>query len=294
MSLESVAVTGGNGRLGSAVLADLAERGYRTVNLDRDAPAADSRAEFVRTDLLDAGEVYGALAMADPDAVVHTGTINQPTHHPGHQVYRSNVQTSYHVLEAATGLDIDRVCLASSINAMGASYQAEPIEISYLPVDESHPLTPRDPYGVAKRALEVTADGFGRRPDGPTTISSIRYPWIAREDELVERFRAADRSLEALADADAFQAEEVLFSYIHVEDAAAVTRRAVEADFAGHEPFWVAAADTSAEAETGRLVDRFFPDVEVQADLSGHQGLVDVGKAERLLDWRPAHTWRDG
>ncbi|GAB3020344.1 NAD-dependent epimerase/dehydratase family protein [Natronobiforma cellulositropha] len=292
MTVETVAVTGGNGKLGEAILAEFADHGYETVNVARGKRREAVSDEFRSTDLLDAGEVYGSLARSDADAVVHMGTIPGPTNHPGFRTYESNVVSSYHVLEAATELGLESVVLASSINAMGAAYQAEPTEIEYLPVDEDHPVTPRDPYAVSKHALEVTADGFGRLADAPP-ISSLRYPWVATSEELRETFVEADRTLEGIDDAWHHTTRDVVFSYIHIEDAASLARHAVEAAFDGHEVFWAVAGDTSMTVDSATLAAEFYPDAEVRTPLSGTETLISVEKAERLLGWVPERTWRD-
>lgn len=290
MTLETIAVTGGSGRIGGAILDHLHEHDYRTVNLDRARGDASSD-EFRQTDLLDAGEVYGSLTASDPDAVIHMGTIPAPGSHPGYVVYESNVMSSYHVLEAATELGLEAVCLASSINAMGSVYQEAPMEVRYLPVDEAHPLTPRDPYAAAKHVLEITADAFGRLSDAPT-ISTLRYPWVATGEELTETFAAADRSMDGLERAWHHTTRDVLFSYVHVEDAADIARRCIEADWDGHERFWAVAGDTTADVHSDRLVKAYYPDAEIRKSFDEHEALIDIGKARDLLGWEPQRTWR--
>lgn len=288
-AMQTVAVTGGNGKIGRAILRELNEHGYRTVNLARGPRREDESDRYLTTDLLDAGDVYGSLATSGADAVIHMGTIPAPILNPGFVTFESNVTSSYHVLEAGTSLGLDSICLASSINVMGCAYQSEPTEVYYLPVDEKHPLTPRDPYALGKHVLEVTADGFGRLADAPT-ISSLRYPWVATDDELRGLIAQADRSIEGLA-ASGTGSRDALFSYLHVEDAASVARLAVEADFVGHEAFWAVAADTSTPVPNETLVAEFYPDVDVRAPLE--DALIDVGKADRLLGWKPVRSWRN-
>jgi nucleoside-diphosphate-sugar epimerase len=292
MSIDAIAVTGGNGRIGEAILRELNDHGYRTVNLARGSRRESVSDEYRTVDLLDAGEVYGGLARSDADAIVHMGTIPSPTNHPGYVTYRSNVMSTYHVLEAATELGLEAACLASSINAMGGAFQEAPAEVFYLPVDEDHPLTPRDPYAISKHVIETTADGFGRLEDAPATISSLRYPWVARGDELRERFADADRSLAGVA-GSSHATRHDLFSYLHVDDAARVARLAVEADYTGHEVFWAVADDTTAAVDSDVLAAEFYPDAERRRALSGTEALVDTGKAERLLGWTPERTWRE-
>jgi len=293
MSIDTVAVTGGNGIVGEALLDHFGEHGYDTVNVARGKRREEVSDEYRTTDLLDAGEVYGALAASDADAVVHMGTIRWPVEHPWHVTYESQVVSTYHVLEAATHLGIDDVVIPSSINVLGAVYQDAPAEIDYLPVDEAHPLTPRDPYALGKHSVEVTADGFGRLDDGPDSIASLRYPWVASEAEIREEFVEPDRSLDGLREAWHHTTRDVLFSYVHAADAASVARRAVEADFSGHERFWAVAADTTAEVDNDRLVAEYYPDAEVRADLDPHETLISIDKAREVLDWEPTRSWRD-
>ncbi|MFB6202221.1 MAG: NAD-dependent epimerase/dehydratase family protein [Halorhabdus sp.] len=285
--MDTIAVTGGNGMIGRAILADLDDHGYRTVNVARGERREDIASEYRTADLLDAGHVYGSLARADADAVIHMGTIPDPIAHPGYVTYESNVMSSYHVLEAADELGLDAVCLPSSINVLGAAFQTAPTDVRYLPVDEAHPVTPRDPYGLAKHVIEVTADGFGRHPDGPQ-IATLRYPWVGTDEQLAEKYVEEDRSLSALTDHD----RDHLFSYLHLADAASVARRAIEADITGHERFWAVAGDTTADVASTRLVDEYYPDVRRRHSVDGTESLISIEKARSRLGWEPEHTWR--
>jgi nucleoside-diphosphate-sugar epimerase len=293
MSAQSVAITGGNGIVGQALLEHFNEHGHETINISRGKSNEEISDKFRSTDLLDAGEVYGSLAASGADAVIHMGTIRWPIEHPWHVTYQSQVMTSYNILEAATNLGIDDVVLPSSINVMGSVYQDAPIEVEYLPVDEAHPITPRDPYALGKHSVEVTADGFARLPDGPESIASLRYPWVASEMDIQETFVENDRTLDGLRDAWHHTTRDVLFSYIHDEDAASIARRAIEADFTGHERFWAVAADTSANVKNERLIAEYYPAVEVPGDLDPFESLISIEKARNILDWEPKHSWRD-
>ncbi|WP_227356842.1 NAD-dependent epimerase/dehydratase family protein [Haladaptatus salinisoli] len=293
---ETVAVTGGNGRVGRSVLAHLNDEGYRTVNLSRGKRAEERSDAYLTTDLLDAGEVYGSLAKSDADAVVHLGMIPTPDRTPGYRTYESNVVSSYHALEAASALGIDTVVLASSFSAIGGGFEPEGITVDYLPVDESHRLTPSNPYGLGKQALEIAADGFARRVDDrPRTIASLRFPWVVDDALARETFVEADRTLTGMRNSEHFHTQRnTLFTYVHASDAVDLVRRAVEATFDGHERVWVSAPDTSAETPTRKLVAEVFPDVEVRRDFGEgeYSALVDTTKARTLFDWEPDWSWR--
>lgn len=295
MAIETVAVTGGNGTLGRATIAALADAGYRTANLNRGKRAEAVADAYRRTDLLDAGEVYGSLAACDADAVVHLGMVPTPERTPGHVTFESNAQSSYHVLEAAAGLGVETVVLASSMSAMGAGFEPKPVEPTYLPVDEAHPDAPTTSYGLGKRALEVAAAGFGRRAGPPRTVTAIRYPWVATPADVEETLRGGDRTLDGLRDAGAYHtARNTLFAYLPADDAARVTRLAVEADHRGHETVWVAAADTTVETPTAEVVAEAYPAAERRRSFEGRASLVDTGKARALLGWTPERSWTEG
>lgn len=200
--------------------------------------------------------------------------------------------SAYHVLEAAADLGLESVVLPSSINVMGAVFQEAPTDVRYLPVDEEHPLTPRDPYALGKQTTEAIGDGFGRRPDGPT-ISSVRYPWVATRNELREELVEQDRTLDVLDDAWEDTTRDTLFSYLYLEDATSIARAAVEADHDGHEAFWAVAGDTTADVPTSVLVEEYYPDAETRRSFDGNEAPICTAKAGDLLDWTPSHTWRD-
>ena len=62
--MTHIVVTGGSGKLGRAVVADLVDNGYQVTNLDR-MPPRDERGTFVRVDFTDYGQVLGALLAVD-------------------------------------------------------------------------------------------------------------------------------------------------------------------------------------------------------------------------------------
>jgi len=292
---DTVIVTGGNGRIGRRLLEHLNEHDYRTVNLSRGKRDEDHSDTYRTTDLLDAGEVYGSLAKSDADAVVHLGMLPTPDRTPGFRTYESNVVSTYHVLEAAGELGVETVALASSFSAIGGGFEPDPITVDYLPLDEDHRLTPSNPYGMGKQALEIAADGFARRPDdSPQTITSLRFPWVVDEAMAREAFVESDQTLSGLRNSENFHAQRnTLFTYVLMSDTVDLIRRTVEADFEGHERVWVSAPDTCADAPTRDLVDELYPDAGVRADLDGHAALVDTSKAERLFGWTPERSWRE-
>jgi len=50
---------------------------------------------YLRTDLLNAGNVYRSPAESGADAVIHMGTTPAPYANPGYEMYESNVMSTY-------------------------------------------------------------------------------------------------------------------------------------------------------------------------------------------------------
>jgi nucleoside-diphosphate-sugar epimerase len=266
------------------------------VNLSRGSREESNADAYLRTDTLEMGEVYGSLAKSDADAVVHLGMIPTPESGPGFKTFESNAMSTYHVLEAATELGVDSVTLASSLSAIGGGFEPDSITVDFVPVDESHRLTPSTAYGLGKQTLETVADGFARRADGPRTISSLRFPWVVDDERARETFVEPDRQLASLRDSPRFHTQRnTLFAYVHVSDVAELVAKTVTAGFEGHERFGVSAPDTVTETPTAKIVESVFPEAKRRDGFpeSEYAALLNTSKAESLLEWTPKWQWRE-
>ena len=135
--MTNVIVTGGSGKLGRAVLADLVAHDYRVLNLDQTLPR-DPVAPTVRVDLTNFGEVIAALRGVDEhkgpfDAVVHLAAIPAPGLFSNARTFANYVPATYNVFEAARVLGIKNVVFASSETVLGLPFDNPP---PYAPVDE--------------------------------------------------------------------------------------------------------------------------------------------------------------
>ena len=92
---EKIVVTGGSGRAGEYIIAELAASGYEVHNADAVPPrpgSASNAAHFWRIDVTDYGEVVDALTGAD--AVIHMAAIPAPNRDPEHRVFRVNMMAN--------------------------------------------------------------------------------------------------------------------------------------------------------------------------------------------------------
>jgi nucleoside-diphosphate-sugar epimerase len=276
-----VAVTGGSGRAGGYVIRELSEHGRRIRNVDRRRPENESPAAYFKADLTDLGQTVAALAGAE--AVVHLAAITHPGTDPDQIVFQLNVMSTWNVLQAAELLRIPKLVLASSINAMGMAYSKENVPPQYLPVDEAHPTRAEDSYSLSKVIGEQTADGFARRRS--VQIASFRFHglWDTQQERSGRRSPSSDPS----------HGVKQLWGYTDLTDAARACRMALEADWQGHEVFFITAADTHLSLPTREAVAATLPGVPLRAELPGFASPFDTSKAQRMFGWRPERSWRD-
>lgn len=272
-----IAVTGGNGDMGRALIPHLTANGHSVVSIDRALPSPDNglrdpSVTHMTADVRDLGQLVAAAAGCD--ALVHLAAHRSPLHTPDHIVYVENTAGSYHALAAAAALGIKRVCLASSINAIGAVFSRAP-RFDYFPVDEQHPTYSEDPYSLSKWVLEQQADAFARRYNW-MTIASLRFHWLLDSRERAMELTARNNTT----------ATRHLWAYTMLSAAARACLLSLTADFSGHEAFFIVAPHSALEQPSLEAARESYPDTPIRGDLSGNAGFFDCSKAERLLGWK--------
>ena len=106
-----VVVTGGSGKAGRSVVADLRSQGHDVLNVDV-VHDGSPHGQCVLADLTDVGQCHEVVAGAD--AVVHLAAIPAPEIRPAAETFRNNTISTYNVFAAATDRGVDRVVWASS------------------------------------------------------------------------------------------------------------------------------------------------------------------------------------
>lgn len=272
-----IAVTGGSGRVGGAVVDMALKRGDSVISIDRvenpNVQEPHPNLTFVQADITD----YTAMvdAFKGCDAVVHMAAIPAPGHLPDPVVHNNNVVGSYNALRAAVEVGIDRVCQASSVNAMGLAYSRWP-RFDYFPLDEEHPSYNEDPYSLSKWICEEQGNSFARRYE-KMVISSMRFHWVVRERPV---------ATQAVGYSQSDAGTKNLWGYTRFDSAARACLLSLEADFKGHEVFYIVGPETVLDIPSLELKEKYFPNVEVRGDLSGNKSFFNCSKAERLLGWK--------
>ncbi|MGE3234235.1 MAG: NAD-dependent epimerase/dehydratase family protein [Thermoleophilia bacterium] len=305
-------VAGATGALGRQLLPRLAERGHEVTGMTRSPGKQDLvralGAEPVVADALDPEAVARAVAVAEPEVVVH-----QLTAIPAHLdlrhferdfalTNRLRTEGTDHLLSAARAVGARRFVAQSYAPSIFARVGA-PVKSEDDPLDEHPPRQMRT--GVAAiRHLEravLGADDLGGVVlryggfYGPGTSLSL-----GPEGVMVEAIR--ERKVPLVGDGAG------VWSFIHIEDAADATVDAIEGHGRGvynvvdDEPAtvsqWLPAAAAALGAPAPRHVPRgvarLFAGEAATVMMTEAVGASNA-KAKRELGWRPRHaTWRDG
>jgi UDP-glucose 4-epimerase len=163
-------VTGGAGYIGSVVASQLVGAGHETVVLDNLAKghqaAVPEGARLVGGDLLDEGFVRETLADGF-DGVLHFAALSlvaESVEEP-ERYYKNNVGGTLNLLEAMSAADVSRLVFSST-----AAVYGEPEEI---PIPETAPTVPTNPYGASKLAVDGLIRAVSRARGFAAT--SLRY-----------------------------------------------------------------------------------------------------------------------
>jgi len=279
-----VAVTGGSGKLGRAVVDDLLGHDYDVVNLDL-VPSRDPRAAFIRVDFTDFGQTFQALHAVDDrheglDGVVHLAAIPGPGMAPNAALFANNAISSYNVFESARQAGIKNVVWASSETVLGLPFDRPP---PYIPLDEEYPVRPETAYSLGKAVDEEMARHFCRW-DPELKMIGLRFSNVMEPTDYAQ-FPSFD--------ADPGIRKWNLWSYIDARDGAQAVRRALEHPAPGMDVFIIANADTVMTRPNDELIPQTFPDVPLKRPVGPNETLMSIDKARRVLGYEPRHSWRD-
>ncbi|MGH2369443.1 MAG: NAD-dependent epimerase/dehydratase family protein [Chloroflexota bacterium] len=295
---ERVAVTGGAGWIGGWVVRELKEHGYDVVVLDRTLPPEETnrrgvqpRVPGVRYRIGDHEKLADVLEVFhDCRAAIHLSAIPSPGTFPNVHVFHTNVMGTFNACEAAAMLGLRALAMASSINTLGFGYRTHEFAPRFMPVDETHPNLPQDPYGLSKLVGEEIAAQIHRRTAGQLRVVSIRpsgvtRPWqyAGQAERLRQNPTAASRSL---------------FSYTDPRDLAVLFRLAIESEHpeAACTAVYAVQDDSSTDRPVREVLPMAYPGTEHLPGLEkldGIQSGVSNALARRLLGWNPQRSWHN-
>lgn len=292
--------TGGTGKAGRHVIRYLLEQGHRVLNADKTPlMLGDEKGQVlagldnILLDVTDSGQVFNALAghasiaelreNARPlgfDAVVHFAAVPRVQITPDNELFRVNTLGTYHVIEAALALGINKIVIASSETVYGLCFShGQPDPVS-LPVEETDPPRPMDSYALSKVVNEQTARAFHRRSGAD--IYALRLGNVIEPDEY-HRFGDFCR--------DPAQRLVNAFNYIDARDLGQAVDLCLARDGLGFEIFNVSNDQNSVDMDNPAILEKFYPDVPLKRPLAAGECLYSNRKIRDMLGFAPVHDW---
>jgi nucleoside-diphosphate-sugar epimerase len=191
-----VLITGCAGHVGQAVTTHLLQRGFAIRGIDR-ADSCPSKIDYRSCEILDAAAL--APHVEGVDAVLHLAAIPSPGRAPNADIFQINTAGTFNIFDACAHFGIERVVVASSINAVGYFFGAVPFELDYLPADENNAKYPSDAYSFSKQITEEIGEYFWRRDQISNTC--LRFGAGLRAiNELREGMAESSKSVKDLLD----------------------------------------------------------------------------------------------
>jgi nucleoside-diphosphate-sugar epimerase len=291
---QTALVTGGAGFIGSNLVRALLERGDDVRVLDNFSTGNRSNlegldVEIVEGELRSYERVHNAVRGAE--VVYHLGALGSVPRSVQDPLTSSavNIEGTLNVLLAARDEGIRRVVFSSSTSVYGSSRQ--------LPTTEDTPPDPISPYGVAKLAAERYCVSFSRVYESLETVV-LRYFNVFGERQspfsqyaaVVPLFVTAIAAGEPVhIHGDGEQSRD--FTYVgNVVDA---TIRAGEAEGASGEIFNIANGTPATVNKLAETIGAILGKPVLRETFAPRAGDIrdswaDLGKAERILGYRPA------
>jgi len=152
-----VLVTGGAGYVGSHACKALASAGYTPIaydNLVHGHEWAVRWGPLEKGDILDKVRLDEVLGKYRPEAVMHFAAfayVGESVGNPG-KYYRNNLCGTVTLLESMRDHEVDRIVFSSSCSTYGVPQS--------LPIKETHPQNPVNPYGASKGMVERMLEDF--------------------------------------------------------------------------------------------------------------------------------------
>ena len=145
-------VTGGAGYIGSICVEQLLDLGHEVTVFDNltegHRKAVDPRASLVTGDLQKPEEIAAAVCTAAPEAVMHfaaNALVGESMTNPS-KYFRNNVYGGINLLDAMVAAGVKKFVFSSTCATFGPPER--------LPIDETLPQRPINPYGESKLLFE--------------------------------------------------------------------------------------------------------------------------------------------
>jgi UDP-glucose 4-epimerase len=153
-------VVGGAGYIGSVCAELLLDEGHEVSIFDNltegHRRAVDARATFIEGELSDRAQIQAALASDRPDAVMHfaaNALVGESMRDPS-KYSCNNICNGMNLLDAMVAAQVHRIVFSSTCAIFGLPER--------LPIEETTPARPINPYGESKLAFEKILHWYDR------------------------------------------------------------------------------------------------------------------------------------
>lgn len=303
---RSVLVTGARGLIGGWLTRALLREGATITVIDREVrPQSvlammnlEHRVNVVDGDIAAGTSLARALAEYEVEVVFHLAaqTLVQPANTAPLETFESNIRGTWLLLEACRSAGVERVIVASSDKAYGASAQ--------LPYREDQALAPAHPYEVSKAAADMIARSYWhtwRLPVAVTRLANVYGGGDPNRSRLVpEAVTAALARRAPVVRSDGSPERD----FLYVEDAAAAYLAVAGALHRGDgcgEAFNAGFGRPHRVGDVVALICRLAgtgvtPDIQGSGNPPGEidRQWVDAGKLRALTGWEPVVELEEG
>lgn len=156
--MKPTLVTGATGFVGWHVARTLLERGHQVRALTRGKPVPELDVELVTGDLRDRASLDRAAAGCG--AVFHVAADYRLWAADPQELYRSNVDGTLHLLEAARDARVDRVVYTSTVGCIGVEGHAAGTEDAATTLESMHGAYKRSKYLAELAVINFAHTGF--------------------------------------------------------------------------------------------------------------------------------------
>jgi UDP-glucose-4-epimerase GalE len=303
-----ILVAGGAGYIGSHACKALSRAGHHSIVID-DLSTGNEWAvrwgRLVRGNIGDREVVVRTLQEEKIDAVMHFAAkayVGESVERP-REYFENNVIHSLRLLDAMSAAGVRTIVFSSTCATYG--------EPQYLPIDESHPQNPVNPYGDSKLFIEKALRWYGKTyglrwaalryfnaagADAEAEIGEAHDPEPHLIPLVIQAARGERAEVSILGTDYATPDGTAIRDYIHVEDLAAAHILAIEHlvnegesgafNLGAGSGYSVREVIAAVEKCSGRKV----PIAEKDRRAGDPECLVASAEcARRILGWKPTH-----
>jgi nucleoside-diphosphate-sugar epimerase len=280
-----IVVTGGSGKAGQFIIAELLSNGHTVLNLDL-SPMDHPEIYTLKTDLADSGQPFNALSgqwslqepfpeglPQRPDAVIHLASYARNMLVPDNETFRSNTQGTCNIIEAACKLGIRKIILASSVTVYGVSFATH----------EDLDVNPTDTYAVAKLCNEHAARGFAARFGAG--IYSLRIGHVIESDEYNDQIFYSYVHEPNLWKVHGW-------SYVDAQGLAGMCEAGLKTSGMGFRGFNATNDHITNLSPTREFLQAQSPGTPFTREMEESEALFSNVKIKQLLDFVEKHPWR--